>query len=124
MSSHVVGVYYISGDIENGAFRSHGPGWMKYPEIENEVQPMHDVDDGTLYLTKDEFFKHFETVYLGASDMTSFLLDGMKMSKHSKHLSQSKDYKDTPKQSTHSSTDDSIHSFIVEEIPDEEDWSD
>ncbi|KAG7360750.1 calpain family cysteine protease [Nitzschia inconspicua] len=75
------------GDIENGAFRRYGPGWYEYPEVEAEVEPAHEVDDGVLYLTKDEFFEYFETVYLGASDMTSFLLDGMKMSKHSRHTS-------------------------------------
>jgi hypothetical protein len=65
------------------------------------------VDDGVLYLTKDEFFEYFESVYLGASDMTNFLLDGIKMSKHSKHLNESKPT-DLSSQSAHSATADSI----------------
>ncbi|KAL3921073.1 MAG: hypothetical protein SGILL_002941, partial [Bacillariaceae sp.] len=103
------------GEIENGTFRSHGPGWKDYPEIEEELDPLHDFDDGVFHLTKNEFFQYFETVYLGASDMSEFLLEGKKMSVHSKHAKISK-------QSTHSATSDSVESFILEE--DEESYLD
>jgi hypothetical protein len=83
---------------------------------------MQDVDDGVLYLTKEEFFEYFENVYLGASDMTSFLLDGMKMSKHSKHLSQQSKHSKIPQQSTHSASANSLDSFILEEGDEIEDF--
>ena len=105
------------GEIENGAFGSFGPGWEEFPQIEEELEPMHDYDDGVFHLTKEEFFEYFETVYLGASDMSEFLLDGMKMSKHSKHAKMAK-------QSGHSTTrsiDSSVESFILEEEDDEDD---
>jgi hypothetical protein len=73
------------GEIESGRFRSNGPGWQEYPQIEQELDPTHDGDDGVFWVTKEEFFEHYETVYLGASDLTRFLKDGMKMSRHSRH---------------------------------------
>jgi hypothetical protein len=101
-------VSLISGEIENGAFGSHGSGWKEYPEIEQELEPLHDYDDGVFHLTKEEFFEYFETVYLGATDMSGFLLDGKKMSVHSKHAQ-------LAKQSIHSAGLDSVESFILEE---------
>ncbi len=108
------------GEIENGAFGSHGFGWEEYPSIEAELKPMHDIDDGVFYMTKREFFEFFETVYLGASDMTQFLKDGMKMSKHSSNSKHARNM-NLSKQSTHSASNDSLDSFILEEDEDDGD---
>ncbi|KAL3936857.1 MAG: hypothetical protein SGARI_002379 [Bacillariaceae sp.] len=69
----------------------YGPGWQEYPEIEAELEPLHDYDDGVFHLTKEEFFLYFESVYLSASDMSRFLLDGKKMSVHSKNSRHARD---------------------------------
>ena len=64
------------GEISHGTFNQDGPGWKKYPQIKDELgydSVLSDGDDGVFWMTKDEFFKHFETVYLGATDMTNFL---------------------------------------------------
>lgn len=63
-----------NGEIENGEFDDDGPGWDKYPQIKRELKPVM-ADDGIFFLTKDEFFHHFGTIYLSASDMTEFLED-------------------------------------------------
>eukprot|EP00529_Nitzschia_sp_RCC80_P010350 CAMPEP_0113464634 /NCGR_PEP_ID=MMETSP0014_2-20120614/13303_1 /TAXON_ID=2857 /ORGANISM="Nitzschia sp." /LENGTH=776 /DNA_ID=CAMNT_0000356723 /DNA_START=84 /DNA_END=2414 /DNA_ORIENTATION=+ /assembly_acc=CAM_ASM_000159 len=73
------------GEIDSGRFGSHGRGWREHPEIEEALDPIHDADDGVFWCTKEEFFEYFEAVYLGASDLSKFLLDGMKMSQHSRH---------------------------------------
>lgn len=63
-----------SGEIENGDFDDDGPGWDRYPQIKKLLNPVV-ADDGIFYLTKQEFFKHFGTIYLSASNMTAFLED-------------------------------------------------
>lgn len=62
------------GEIEDGMFDDDGPGWDKYPQIKRELKPVV-ADDGIFWLTKEEFFKFFETIYLSASNMTEFLED-------------------------------------------------
>ena len=88
------------GEIEDGEFDDDGPGWDKYPQIKKELKPVV-ADDGkrldcefeyvlflSLYssmwlaiikgifwVTKKEFFKYFQTVYVSASNMTEFLED-------------------------------------------------
>eukprot|EP00977_Amphora_coffeiformis_P007216 scaffold1569_cov171-Amphora_coffeaeformis.AAC.2 len=63
-----------SGEIEDGEFDDDGPGWDKYPQVKKEINPVA-ADDGIFYLTKDEFFKYYSTIYLSASNMTDFLED-------------------------------------------------
>lgn len=63
-----------SGEIEKGEFDDDGPGWGKYPQIKEELNPVK-ADDGIFWVTKKEFFKFFGTVFLSASDMTAFLED-------------------------------------------------
>ena len=63
-----------NGEIENGEFDDDGPGWDRYPQVKKELKPVV-ADDGIFYLTKKEFFKHFGTIYLSASNMTEFLED-------------------------------------------------
>ncbi|KAG7371397.1 calpain family cysteine protease [Nitzschia inconspicua] len=62
------------GEIEDGEFDDDGPGWDKYPEIKAELKPVV-ADDGIFWVTKDEFFRFFQSIYLSASNMTRFLED-------------------------------------------------
>jgi hypothetical protein len=62
------------GEIEDGMFDDDGPGWDKYPKIKKALNPVV-ADDGIFWVTKQEFFKYFQTVYLSASNMTEFLED-------------------------------------------------
>lgn len=58
----------------SGEFDDDGPGWEKYPQIKRELKPVV-ADDGIFWVTKDEFFKYYQTIYVSASDMTEFLED-------------------------------------------------
>lgn len=62
------------GEIENGEFDDDGPGWTKYPQIKALLNPV-DEDDGIFWLTKQEFFRFFDHIYVSASSMTAFLED-------------------------------------------------
>jgi hypothetical protein len=62
------------GEIEDGEFDDDGPGWEKWPQVKAELNPVV-ADDGIFYMTPEEFFKHFGTVFLSASDMSEFLED-------------------------------------------------
>ena len=62
------------GEIENGEFDDDGPGWGRYPQIKKELNPVV-ADDGIFWVTKQEFFRFFQTIYLSASNMTEFLED-------------------------------------------------
>lgn len=62
------------GEIEDGEFDDDGPGWDKYPQIKELLKPTV-ADDGIFWVTKDEFFSFFATIYVSASDMSSFLED-------------------------------------------------
>jgi hypothetical protein len=57
-----------------GEFDDDGPGWENYPEIKAELNPVV-ANDGIFWVTKDEFFNFFSTIFLSASDMTAFLED-------------------------------------------------
>ncbi|KAG7374260.1 calpain family cysteine protease [Nitzschia inconspicua] len=63
-----------SCEIEDGEFDDDGPGWDRYPEMKRELNPVV-ADDGIFWVTKDEFFKYYQTIYVSASDMTEFLED-------------------------------------------------
>jgi hypothetical protein len=62
------------GEIEDGMFDDDGPGWDKYPQIKKVLNPVV-ADDGIFWVTKQEFFKYFQTIYLSASSMTEFKED-------------------------------------------------
>jgi hypothetical protein len=62
------------GEIEDGMFDDDGPGWDRYPQVKKAINPVV-ADDGIFWLTKQEFFKIFKTLYLSASNMTEFLED-------------------------------------------------
>eukprot|EP00980_Cylindrotheca_fusiformis_P011215 scaffold2574_cov98-Cylindrotheca_fusiformis.AAC.5 len=62
------------GEIEDGEFDDDGPGWDKYPKIKALLNPVV-ADDGIFWVTKDEFFDFFQTIYLSASNMTEYVED-------------------------------------------------
>lgn len=62
------------GEIEDGEFDDDGPGWTKYPQIKELLNPVAE-DDGIFWLTKQEFFRFFDHIYVSASSMTEFLED-------------------------------------------------
>ena len=62
------------GEIEDGYFDDDGPGWDEYPQIKAALNPVV-ADDGIFWVTKQEFFKIYQTIYLSASNMTEFLED-------------------------------------------------
>eukprot|EP00934_Nitzschia_sp_Nitz4_P000471 Nitzschia sp. Nitz4//scaffold67_size101165//82896//84994//NITZ4_004541-RA/size101165-augustus-gene-0.23-mRNA-1//-1//CDS//3329556510//471//frame0 len=64
------------GEIEDGEFDDDGPGWDKYPQIKRLLNPVAD-DDGVFWLTRQEFFKFFDHIYVSASDMTAFLEEAL-----------------------------------------------
>ena len=59
-------------EIEKGMFADNGPGWEKYPQVFRELNPVF-ADDGIFWVTKDEFFRYYETIWLSATNMTRFL---------------------------------------------------
>ena len=62
------------GEITNGQWDDDGPGWELHPEIHAELQPVK-ADDGIFWVSKQEFFQYFSTLYLCAKDMSEFLVD-------------------------------------------------
>jgi len=63
-----------TGEIEDGEFDDDGPGWEEYPEIKEALNPVFE-DDGAFWVTKEEFFRFYQTIFLSASNMTEFLED-------------------------------------------------
>lgn len=62
------------GEITTGEWDDDGPGWERYPQIKAELKPVA-ADDGIFWVSRQEFFRYFETLYLCAKDMTGFLQD-------------------------------------------------
>ena len=62
------------GEIEDGEFDDDGPGWDRYPQIKALLNPVV-ADDGIFWVTKQEFFKFYDTIYVSASNMTVFKED-------------------------------------------------
>ena len=58
--------------MTTGEFDDDGPGWAAYSQIKAKLQHVA-ADDGIFWLTKQEFFRYFETLYLCAKDMSEFL---------------------------------------------------
>lgn len=57
------------GDLKNGQFMRSGPGWDGNPAIKKELNPATE-DDGLCWVTKEEFFRYFPTIYVCALNMT------------------------------------------------------
>ena len=58
------------GEIENGQFMRSGKGWDEHPNILAELSPNLTDDNGLFWVTKEEFFKYFPTIYVSAFNMT------------------------------------------------------
>ena len=67
-------IHGVDVEIEDGEFDDDGPGWDRYPQIKALLNPVV-ADDGLFWVTKQEFFKYYGTIYLSASNMTEFLED-------------------------------------------------
>jgi len=62
------------GEFQTGMWDDDGPGWDEYPEVREALQPQA-ADDGIFYVSKEEFFVYFQTVYVCAKSMTEFKTD-------------------------------------------------
>jgi len=59
-------------EIDNGEWDDDGPGWRRYPQVKQALNPKV-ADNGVFWVSKQEFFKYFVSVFLSASDMTRFV---------------------------------------------------
>mmetsp|Transcript_29034 Transcript_29034/g.78565 ORF Transcript_29034/g.78565 Transcript_29034/m.78565 type:complete len:531 (+) Transcript_29034:429-2021(+) len=64
------------GESTKGKFRHKGPGWKKHPQIRKELKPIFGDNDGLFWMTRQEFFKYYDSVYVGASNIKQFLNKG------------------------------------------------
>jgi len=62
------------GEFSSGFWDDDGPGWAEHPEVKAALNPVA-IDDGVFWLSKEEFFAYFPTLFLCAKDMTAFLED-------------------------------------------------
>eukprot|EP00933_Yihiella_yeosuensis_P061610 TRINITY_DN64438_c0_g1_i1.p1 TRINITY_DN64438_c0_g1~~TRINITY_DN64438_c0_g1_i1.p1 ORF type:complete len:502 (-),score=106.64 TRINITY_DN64438_c0_g1_i1:131-1636(-) len=60
------------GEFQSPMWGDNGPGWEKYPAVKERCKPVI-ADDGIFWLSKEEFFKYFPTIYLCAKNMSEFL---------------------------------------------------
>lgn len=63
------------GELEKGLFvTDKGKGWKKYPHLKKELGFVeNDERIGVFWLTREEFFKYFDKIYLSARDMSEFM---------------------------------------------------
>jgi len=54
-----------TGEFQSGMWDDDGPGWEEYPQVKEACNPMH-TNDGIFWMSKEEFFTYFSTVYLCA----------------------------------------------------------
>ena len=47
-------------------------GWVEYPDVKAALNPVA-IDDGIFWVSKEEFFKYFATIYLCAQDMAKWV---------------------------------------------------
>ncbi|CAE7748895.1 DEK1 [Symbiodinium pilosum] len=60
------------GEFTSGEWCDDGPGWRKHPEVAAVCKPVK-ANDGVFWVSKEEFFKYFKTIYLCAMDMKKFV---------------------------------------------------
>jgi len=70
------------GEFTSGKWTDAGSGWERYPEIKAACKPMF-ADDGEFWLSKEEFFEYFPTIFLCALDMRKFVGDWCKVAAQS-----------------------------------------
>jgi len=61
-----------TGEFKSGMWDDDGPGWEEYPSVKEACNPMQ-VNDGIFWMSKEEFFTYFKTVYLCARNMGEFM---------------------------------------------------
>lgn len=49
-------------------WKDDGNGWTDYPQVAEALKPVK-ADDGVFWVSKEEFFQYFKTVYLCAHNM-------------------------------------------------------
>jgi len=62
------------GELANNPWGDGGGAWDEYPEVRAELKPVA-ANDGLFWVSKEDFFEHFDTVYLSPTDMSAFLQD-------------------------------------------------
>lgn len=63
---------YGKGELTSGIWDDDGLGWQHYPQIKELLNPVN-ADDGVFWVSKDEFFQFFDSVYLCAQDMSEWM---------------------------------------------------
>ena len=66
-----------TGEFEKGMWtdiNGLASGWQKYPKVKALLQPKV-AEDGLFWMSKEEFYKYFRTVYLCAKSMRAFKVD-------------------------------------------------
>ena len=60
--------------MAKGKWDDDGPGWAEYPQIKQLLRP-EVADDGIFWVSKEEFFKYFRTIYVCAHNMAAFVAE-------------------------------------------------
>ena len=60
------------GECSSSIWDDDGSGWEEFPEVKKVCKPVR-ADDGVFWLSKDEMFSYFTTIYLCAMDMKDFV---------------------------------------------------
>jgi len=56
------------GEFKSGEWDDDGDGWNTYPAVKEALNPVQ-ADDGIFWVSEQEFFKYFKTIYLCAKSM-------------------------------------------------------
>lgn len=70
-----------------------GPGWDNHPKIKELLKPVVGADDGIFWVTKEEFFELYDTIYVSASNMEEFLAGDSNPEVHKKAERRGRDRK-------------------------------
>lgn len=60
------------GEFKSGMWDDDGPGWDEHPDVKSFLKPV-TADNGVFWLSDEEFFQYYKTVYLCAKDMAEFI---------------------------------------------------
>jgi len=60
-------------EIQLGGWEDGGEMWLKHPEVDRACGEPTPRDDGMFWIQKEDFFSHFNTIYLCAQDMKAWL---------------------------------------------------
>jgi len=59
------------GEFKSGMWDDDGPGWEQHPAVKEALNPIV-ADNGVFWVSKEEFFQYFHTVYVSAKDMSEW----------------------------------------------------